>query len=166
MRSPVLATTADDGLTEGEYDTGAVKKLILARRMAPFYEGRGEAAQMARAPDSPELSATDNTRSLSASPPPVATRRKHGFFRTRRKTDLADLPAVTELLGKVDTECPICFLVCTFLSGFRKLTVVLVFSQKYQLHGMLWTGPVFGLLPESTEAVLWSDHQLSFLQSP
>ena len=114
VRSSVLATAADDGLNGGEYDSGAVKKLILARRMAPFYEGRVEAAQMARAPDSPELPATDNTRSLSASPPPVATRRKHGFFRTRRKTDLADLPAVTELLETVDTECPICFLVCTF----------------------------------------------------
>lgn len=116
VRSPVLGVD-DRGSSEvAEYDSGAVKKLIMARRMAPFYEGQAEATTIAEAPDPPSPASSptsDSARSLSASPPPTTARRKrHGLFRSRKRDDFEELPAVKQLLREINTECPICFLVC------------------------------------------------------
>lgn len=84
-----------------EYDAGTVEKLILSKRLAPFYEGLPEAKVEESGSDT-SLSAGEDSRKD----------RKRLFRRMSSKSkDQYESQVIQHFLRDRSTECPICFLV-------------------------------------------------------
>lgn len=133
-----------------EYDPRLVKKLILARRMAPFYEGKAEAEEGSTTRESPPSSpASASSLELATDPaesplPNKKRRHRRIFSRSRKDKRPADGlsadPAVRQLLNAYQTECPICFLVSYSVVGHTTDTHGCPFTPPPHilLIGQLW----------------------------
>lgn len=114
--TPGAALTADGP----EYDQKAVRRLIMNRKLAPFYEGCGEARSAANCDDKSSegsLSGEDDEG--------PSTGKKRSLFRRRRggkKPDKDSEPARLEtFLTEKSADCPICFMVPTCLGRWGQL---------------------------------------------
>lgn len=109
----------------GDYDAHKVQRLIVERKLAPFYEGQADSINLT--PPSPNLSTLDDRSNVSISesePSPSSssqdsqerkkTKKKKGVkntwrqrHRARKKSNKLEIEA---FLRDCSAECPICFL--------------------------------------------------------
>lgn len=96
-----------------EYDQKAVRRLIINKKLAPFYEGYCEARSLMPGGDDER---SEGSLSSDDDEGP-STRRKRSFFRRKRGHKKPDKdPGSSQLLiflAERNTECPICFMVRT-----------------------------------------------------
>lgn len=96
--------------TQPEYDPKIVAKLIVARRLAPLYEGQAE-------PTNTEVSSGESEVSMEPQgeeQPPVEKQPKglKKLFKRKKTNAQVEVPAVSEeWLRSSMVECPICYLV-------------------------------------------------------
>ncbi|KAG1451680.1 hypothetical protein G6F56_008021 [Rhizopus delemar] len=99
--------------TEQDYDPRAVRSLIVARKISPFYKGL---------PDAPEPM-TDTKLSLSPPTPPLpdrgspanrprsaSTSRMHDPYAEKQRAYMEKMKKIEQTLYDDAVECPICFL--------------------------------------------------------
>ena len=122
-------------LANTEYDQNAVYKLIINRKLAPFYEGLEEALDSSdgitdhQELEAPSLAEREDTTRKG--------HKKKTFFKRHLKQKLAKNDVkLKRFLADRRTNCPICFLVSAYANQFT-ITVILVLSKKYQQDRML-----------------------------
>lgn len=97
-----------------EYDIGAVEKLILSKRLAPFYEGEPDASVEGDVSDT-SLSAGEELKK----------EKRRLFRRSSKQRNHYEAQVIEHFLRDRSTECPICFLV-------RGYMVILIFSASQE----------------------------------
>ncbi|KAI9275415.1 hypothetical protein BY458DRAFT_507378 [Sporodiniella umbellata] len=101
--------------TEQDFDPRAVKSLIIARKISPFYKGLPDAPEPVTdirptllpppTPPMPSLSEKTNSRPRSAS-----TSRIHDPYIEKQRIYIEKMKKIEETLFNDAVECPICFL--------------------------------------------------------
>lgn len=106
--------------SEVDYDASLVKKLILSRRLAPFYEGRDDPSLSSSA-DSNEGRPTDTAQQASERQASAHQPKKKTLFFGRRKREIHESPPVRAMLQEYEQDCPICLQVS--LLAVRRLNL-------------------------------------------
>lgn len=99
--------TTGSNSSELDYDASLVKKLILSRRLAPFYEGKDDPTQDSTF-NTNEGRSTDATQANFTWQAGTAGSKKKPSFFGRRKKEIHESPPVQAMLREYEQDCPIC----------------------------------------------------------